>query len=263
MILSPATGIHVAILPSANICSASGVALVQTNGRVLIGSLSAAACRCLPVTSTPGHNLLIPSVRGTKVYPNHTTPNKDIKPVFVQQNFILSIPSATIEYQRFHHTKSKTIHPQLTPKTNKMPKFALFVRATPTAESDTLPANLSAELEEMGAFNTTMADAGVLLVADGFLPSSRGARVHFSSTPNTEPTVARGPFDVASLVSGYWIIKVADLDEAVAWAKKVPFRTDDAVVEVRRVASAEDFGELMTEEVRKVEEGLRARIGGE
>ncbi|KAK3364634.1 hypothetical protein B0T25DRAFT_70133 [Lasiosphaeria hispida] len=143
-----------------------------------------------------------------------------------------------------------------------MPKFALFVRATPASESDTLPPNLAAELEEMAAFNSTMADAGVLLVADGFLPSSRGARVHFSSTPHAEPTVTHGPFEVSSLVSGYWIIEVKDLEEAVAWATKVPFRTDDAVVEVRRVAGAEDFGELMTEEVRKVEEGLRVRIGG-
>ena len=114
-------------------------------------------------------------------------------------------------------------------------------------------------LTEMAAYNDALLGAGVLLAGDGFLPSSQGARVRFSSSPDAEPSVEHGPFDVASLVSGYWILETESLEEAIGWAKKVPFRTDDAVVEVRRVSGVEDF-EGVADEVRMLDEGLRKRL---
>lgn len=143
-----------------------------------------------------------------------------------------------------------------------MPKFILFVRATPQTEGLTSPSNTTAQLECMLAFNTSLVDAGVLLSGDGFLPSSKGARVQFSSNPDTEPTVVHGPFDVSSLVSGYWIIKVGNLDEALGWAKKIPFDSDDSVVEVRQIAGEDDY-EGMTDEMKEKEEELRKRVEGE
>ncbi len=38
-----------------------------------------------------------------------------------------------------------------------------------------------------------------------------------------KPTVIDGPFaETKELISGYWIIDVKSLDEAVSWAKRIP-----------------------------------------
>jgi len=139
-----------------------------------------------------------------------------------------------------------------------MSKFALFVRATPAAESGAPPP--TALLEEMTAFNASLVDAGILLSAEGLLSSSTGTRVSYFSS-GAPPAATPGPFDAASLVSGFWIIKAKDLDEAVAWARKVPFREDGAVVEVRQVAGPEHFGDQMTEEIREKENAMREKLG--
>ncbi|GAB1313427.1 hypothetical protein MFIFM68171_03637 [Madurella fahalii] len=140
-----------------------------------------------------------------------------------------------------------------------MPKFAMLVRATADAESGELPHDMTKLLEDMLAYNASLIDAGALIHADGFLPSSKGARVQFSST--AAPTVTYGPFDAPSLVSGYWIINTANLDEAISWAKKVPFKTDDAVVEVRQIAGADDFGDKMTDELKAKEATMKEKLG--
>ncbi|KAK0634186.1 hypothetical protein B0T14DRAFT_561701 [Immersiella caudata] len=139
-----------------------------------------------------------------------------------------------------------------------MPKFALLVRATAFSESGKLPPDASTLLTKMTEYNTLLLDSGVLLSGDGLSASSRGARVYFSST--AAPTVKKGPFDVDTLVSGYWMIKAKDLDEAVEWARKIPFATDDGIVEVRPVTGPEDFGEHMTDELKAKAEELRVRL---
>jgi len=62
-----------------------------------------------------------------------------------------------------------------------------------------------------------MRQAGVLLTAEGLLPSSRGARVAF--TDDKEARVIDGPFaETKELVAGVSIIRVDSKDEAVGWA---------------------------------------------
>jgi hypothetical protein len=60
----------------------------------------------------------------------------------------------------------------------------------------------------------------------GYLANSRdlpagGRRVKFSGGNRT---VINGPFaESKELVAGYWILQVKSMDEAVEWAKRVPF----------------------------------------
>jgi len=121
-----------------------------------------------------------------------------------------------------------------------MPKFIMLVRATADAELGRPPKQ--AELDEMGVYNETMRTAGILETAQGFLDSSKGVRLAYSSSGEPQDVkVTPGPFQVDSLVSGFWVITVQDLDEAVSWAKKVPFRGGE--VEVRKIADECDFQE--------------------
>jgi hypothetical protein len=76
-------------------------------------------------------------------------------------------------------------------------------------------------LTAMAKYNDELKEAGVLLDLAGLHPSGEGKRVKFSEG---ERTVLDGPFgDSREPVAGYWILQVESMDEAVEWAKRVPF----------------------------------------
>jgi hypothetical protein len=136
-----------------------------------------------------------------------------------------------------------------------MGKFIIFVHASAESEKGKMPS--TQEFAEMGAFNTELSNAGVLITADGLLQSAKGMRVTFS---DTEPQVQNGPFQLENLVSGFWILKLDNIEQAVAWAKKIPFKTGS--VDIRKIAGPEDFGAEFTEDLKAKEEELRRKTDG-
>jgi hypothetical protein len=118
------------------------------------------------------------------------------------------------------------------------------------------------EFAEMARFNQEMADAGVLLGAEGLLDSDKGARVRLSGG-NT--TITDGPFtESKELVAGFWIIRADSLEEAIDWASRVPSPPDvETNLEVRQVVEAfEDYAETYTEELKEGEDRLREQMAG-
>jgi hypothetical protein len=56
---------------------------------------------------------------------------------------------------------------------------------------------------------------------------------------------------------------VRSLDEAIEWVKRIPNPDgEDAVVEVRPVFEAEEFGDELTPELRERDQQLRAQTEG-
>jgi hypothetical protein len=133
----------------------------------------------------------------------------------------------------------------------------VLVKADKDSEAGVLPGEEL--LTEMGKFNEELANAGIMLSGEGLHPSSRGARIVFSGGKRT---VVDGPFsETKELIAGFWIWKVKSLDEAIAWAKRVPFASDaETNLEIRPVFEAEDFGEAFTPELQKQEDEIRATI---
>ncbi len=123
-----------------------------------------------------------------------------------------------------------------------MPRFMMIIKGDPAAEQ--LPSEEL--LAAMGRYNEELAKAGVLLDLSGLKPSSEGARVKFSGGKRT---VVDGPFtESKELVAGYWIIDVKSKEEAIEWAKRVPFEAggeygQEGEVEVRPFFELEDFGD--------------------
>ena len=117
-------------------------------------------------------------------------------------------------------------------------------------------------LADMGKFNEELVNAGIMLEGEGLHPSSKAKRVTFSEGKRL---VTDGPFaEARELVAGYWIWKVKSMDEAVEWVKRIPFSADDtpdgeAVVDIRPIFEAEDFGPELTPELRKLEDRIRAK----
>lgn len=134
-------------------------------------------------------------------------------------------------------------------------RFMVIVKANKDSEAGVMPS--TELLAAMGKFNEELVNAGMIEAGEGLLPSARGARVKYDKTPS----VSRGPFSLTSdLVSGFWLLKAKSLDEAIEWMKRAPF-DGGAEIEIRQVASAEDFGEALTPELREQEERLRAKAG--
>ena len=117
-------------------------------------------------------------------------------------------------------------------------RVMVIVKATNDSEDGKMPT--PELLEQMGAFNQQLKDAGILVDADGLRPSAKGARVTFSGQNRS---VTKGPFpNVHELVAGYWIWKVHDLDEAIEWVKRCPNpMPGPSAIEIRPLYEMEDF----------------------
>jgi hypothetical protein len=142
-------------------------------------------------------------------------------------------------------------------------RFMLMVRATEETESGIFPPESKELFAAMAAYNEEMVKAGVLLAAEGLQPSSKGARVRFSSG---KPTVIDGPFaEAKELIAGFWLIQVKSKEEAIEWVKRCPAPMGENIggeIEIRQVYEASDFPEeiLSAEDVVREDE-LRRRIG--
>lgn len=133
-------------------------------------------------------------------------------------------------------------------------KVMVLVKANEDSENGVMPT--TEELSEMGKYNEELVSAGVMLDGDGLRPTSHGARVAFSSDGSSE--VIDGPFaETKELLAGYWVWQVKSMDEAIEWARRIPFK--EGAVEVRPFFTAEDFGEEFTPELQDQEADLRAR----
>lgn len=130
-------------------------------------------------------------------------------------------------------------------------KVMVIVKASPQSEAGEMPT--TELLEAMGAYNEALGKAGILLAGEGLKPTSAGKRVRFSGK---DRSVIDGPFtESKDLIAGYWLWRVKDMDEAVAWLKKCPNpHPGESEVEIRPVFEAEDFGEAFTPELRAQEE---------
>ncbi|HEY6779772.1 MAG TPA: YciI family protein [Thermoleophilaceae bacterium] len=136
-------------------------------------------------------------------------------------------------------------------------RFMVMVKATAESEAGVMPSEQL--LAEMAKFNEELVKAGVMLAGEGLHPSSKGARVRFSGDKRT---VVDGPFaETKELVAGFWLFDVKSKEEAIEWVKRCPNpMNEESEIEIRQVFEADDFGDELTPELRKLEQRLRAKV---
>jgi hypothetical protein len=133
----------------------------------------------------------------------------------------------------------------------------VIVKANQDSEAGVMP---SQELiTQMGKFNEELADAGILLGAEGLQARSKGARVRFSKA---KTTVIDGPFaETKELIAGYWLWQVKSMEEAIEWVKRCPNpHGEEYEIEIRQVFEGSGCGGEVTPELREQEERLRAKM---
>jgi hypothetical protein len=110
-----------------------------------------------------------------------------------------------------------------------------MVKATNDFEAGIWPDE--AMLAEMATWTEALIQAGAHLECVRLQPSAHGTRVHYA---NGKFTVTDGPFaETKELIAGIALIEANSLEEAIGWAKRIPFR--DGEVEVRPLFTLEDF----------------------
>jgi len=129
-------------------------------------------------------------------------------------------------------------------------RVIVIVKASKESEQGMLPPREM--LQIMGKFNEDLANAGVLIAADGLTPTSKGKRVRFDA----KKTVVDGPFaESKEMIAGFWIWKVKSMDEAVEWLKKAPFG-GGVEIDIRPISELADFGDIVTPEMHQRQKRL-------
>ena len=136
-------------------------------------------------------------------------------------------------------------------------RFMIIVKATRDSEAGVMPDEKL--LDEMGAFHKELADAGVLLDANGLQPTSKAVRVKYSGK---QRTIIDGPFTEAKeLIAGYTIIDVKSRDDALEWLRRFPNPAIDqgeGEIELRQIFELDDFAPgPATERLRAMESTLK------
>ena len=89
-------------------------------------------------------------------------------------------------------------------------------------------------------YNEDLHRAGVLVASEGLLPTAKTVRVVAS---RGKRVVVDGPYaEAKELVGGFYIVDVASLEEAQAWAVRCPVGMASAnVLTIRQLTGAEDI----------------------
>ncbi|BFM25274.1 YciI family protein [Microbacterium sp. che218] len=134
-------------------------------------------------------------------------------------------------------------------------KYMLIMRGTDEAYAEYKKIPFEQVINQMGAYNESMIDAGVLVAGDGLAEdTSKNFVVEFGGE---EPVVTDGPYgETHELFNGFWIIEVSRKDEAVEWARRAPLIAGNKL-EVRRVTDETDFAAFADNEYIQKEEGWR------
>jgi hypothetical protein len=120
-------------------------------------------------------------------------------------------------------------------------RFMLIVKPPAAACSEPIDWE---ELHAMGRYNDELRRAGVLLEVNGLAPTADGAKVKFGGS---QRTVIDGPFTEAKeVIGGYFVIEVRSKEEALEWARRMPFGTEvhagqEVEVEVRRIVEPSEL----------------------
>jgi hypothetical protein len=85
----------------------------------------------------------------------------------------------------------------------------------------------------MGKLIEDMTKAGVLLTAEGCLPSSKGVRIKIDSG---KFTLTDGPFpETKELIAGFCMLQVKSKEEAVEWGKRFLSVAGEGESEIRQL----------------------------
>ncbi len=111
-------------------------------------------------------------------------------------------------------------------------KFLALIYNDESNYANATPQDIAATFQAHGAFGEASREAGVFGGGDGLQPSATATTVRVR---DGERLLTDGPFaETKEQLGGYYVLECKDLDEALAWAAKIPEARYGAI-EVRPV----------------------------
>jgi hypothetical protein len=118
-------------------------------------------------------------------------------------------------------------------------KYLLTIYEDESGYANATPQDLQDMMAAYEAFGREVTAAGAMLGGEGLSPSSTATTVRVR---DGEAVTSDGPFaESREQLGGYYLLECRDLDEAIAWAAKIPGALTGAI-EVRPVMDYEAAG---------------------
>jgi hypothetical protein len=115
-------------------------------------------------------------------------------------------------------------------------KYLLALIGDESRWADMTPKQQAEGMKAWDAYTQAAIDAGVHLGGEGLQPSSTATTVRIQAAG--DPIVSDGPFaETKEQLGGYYLLDCKDIDDALAWAKRIPM--PGGAVEVRPVMDYE------------------------
>jgi hypothetical protein len=118
-------------------------------------------------------------------------------------------------------------------------KYLLTLWGDESRYADRTPEQMAEAMKHWDAYTNEAKDAGAFLGGEGLEPIATATTVEIQVSG--EPIVSDGPFaETKEQLGGFYLLDCENLDEAIAWAKKIPM--PGGKVEVRPVMDYETAG---------------------
>jgi len=118
-------------------------------------------------------------------------------------------------------------------------KYLLALIGDQSRSAEATPEERRAMMQAWDDYTRAAIDAGVYLGGEGLQPPATATTVRIRETG--EHIVTDGPFaETKEQLGGYYLLDCKDLDDALAWAKRIPWRGGS--VEVRPIMDYEAAG---------------------
>jgi hypothetical protein len=118
-------------------------------------------------------------------------------------------------------------------------KYLLTLFGDESRFGERTPEQQAEGMKAWDEYTRSAIDAGVHLGGEGLQPSSTATTVQIPESG--DPIVSDGPFaETKEQLGGYYLLDCRDLDDALAWARKIPM--PGGTVEVRPVMDYEAVG---------------------
>ena len=129
-------------------------------------------------------------------------------------------------------------------------RYMLTIYGDQSGMEDATPEQQEEELGRWFTYTEELQKAGAMVAGDALQGSDTATTLRFNG--GGAPAVTDGPFaETKEQLGGFYLLDCDNLDEAIAWAKKIPAR--GGAVEVRPVM---DFSQEMAQQGQ---EGAEAR----
>jgi hypothetical protein len=131
-------------------------------------------------------------------------------------------------------------------------KYLLTLYGDESRYADFTPEQMAENMKSWDRYTQDAIDAGVHLGGEGLQPSATATTVKLEKSG--DQIVSDGPFaETKEQLGGFYLLDCKDLDDAIAWAKRIPLH--EGTVEVRPVMDYEAVSSQLHANDAKAEAG--------